>query len=157
RNIVQISARDAAAAQAIAARLKAGEDPVAVAKAYGVQPIAYANAAKAAVADPKVADAALALPDGGVSAPVQTSPAGVAVVQGTAVSPAMTPTLEQMRPTLVTELRNEMAGQLVSNQVGKYDDSHASGGTLAEAAKAAGVTPIQIGPVSQGGRTALNQ
>ncbi len=59
RSFVEIPAKDAGQAAAMAARLGKGEDPSAVAQAYGVKPISYPNAAKTVVADPKVADAAL--------------------------------------------------------------------------------------------------
>jgi peptidyl-prolyl cis-trans isomerase D len=151
RSLVEIPARDAATAQAIAARLNAGERPDAVAKAIGAQPVTYADAAKSAVADPKVADAAFLLAAGQVSGPVQTSLAGLAVIKVTAVTPAKTPSLDEARPQIEAQVRNDLAMQKVYDQEQKYDDAHASGANLTEAAQKAGVTPIQLGPVSAQG------
>lgn len=157
RSLVEIPAHDAATAQAIIAKLRAGQDPAAVGKALGVQPIAYTNTPKSGVADPSVADAAFSLANGAVSAPIRTALAGLAVVKITGVTPAVNPTLDQLRPQLEAELRNEMATEAVYGQVQKYDDSHSSGGTLAESAQASGATPIQEGPVTASGANVQGQ
>lgn len=151
RTLVEIPARDAATAQAIAAKLRAGQAPDAVAKAYGVQPIAYNDAPKSAVADEKVADAAFGLPAGQVSGPIQTSLAGLAVVKVTAVTPGKVATFDEMKPQLMAQAQKDMAVQKVYDQVQKYDDAHGSGETIANAAHTAGATAVQIGPVSAQG------
>jgi peptidyl-prolyl cis-trans isomerase D len=151
RSLAQIPARDAATAQAIVAKLKSGQAPDAVARAFGVQPITYSNTPKANVADAKVADAAFALPPGQPSGPVQTTLAGQAVILVTSVTPAKVPSFAEVRPQLETEARNDMATQKVYDAVKKYDDAHSGGANLADAARAAGATPIQLGPVAANG------
>jgi peptidyl-prolyl cis-trans isomerase D len=151
RSLAQIPARDAATAQAIAAKLKAGQAPDAVAKAFGVQPISYADTPKSAVADEKVADAAFQMQAGQVSGPIQTSLAGLAVVKVISITPGKTATFAEMRPELLASAQHDLATQKVFDQVQKYDDAHAGGSNLADSAKAAGGVTVQLGPVSAQG------
>ncbi|MDR3512141.1 MAG: SurA N-terminal domain-containing protein [Caulobacteraceae bacterium] len=151
RSLVEIPAKDAATAQAIAARLQAGQAADVVAKAYGVQPIAYTDAPKSAVADPKVADVAFGLQNGQVSGAVQTGLAGLAVVKVTAVTPAKAASFDELKPQLEAQARSDMATQKIYDQVQKYDDAHSTGATLADAARAAGAAPVQLGPISAQG------
>lgn len=154
RSLAQIPARDAATAQAIAAKLKAGQGPDAVAKSFGVQAITYTDTPKTAVADAKVADAAFQLANGQVSGPIQTSLAGLAVIEVTSITPGKTATFADMKPQLMATAQLDMATQKVFDQVQKFDDAHAGGANLADAAKASGGAVVQLGPVSaQGGDT----
>ena len=91
RSLVEVPVRDAATAATVAKRISAGEAPDAVAKSLNVQPIAYADAIKTAVADPKVAEAAFGLKAGQTSGPIQSDLSGYAVVKVTADHPGKTP------------------------------------------------------------------
>ena len=157
RSLVEIPARDAAAAQAIAAKLQAGQAPDAVAKAYGVQAITYTDSPKSAVADPKVADAAFHLVPGQVSGPVQTGLAGLAVVKVTGLTPAKAVSFDVVKPQIEAQARADMATQKIYDQVQKYDDAHSTGGTLVDAARTAGGAAVQIGPVSADGADTKGQ
>jgi peptidyl-prolyl cis-trans isomerase D len=150
RSLVQIPAKDAAAAAQIVERLKRGEQPQAIAKSLGVDAITYADKPKAAIPDRKVADAAFALPAGQVSGPIQGD-LGLAVVKVTGVTPGHTPTLEELRPQLEAELRKDAAGEKVYELSQAYDDAHAKGASLAEAAKKAGVPAVTLPPLSREG------
>jgi len=150
RSLVEVPAKDAASAQAIVAKLKAGVAPDVAAKSIGVQPIVYTEAPKAAIADPKVADAAFSLAAGQISGPIQGG-LGYAVIKLSSITPAKTATLEQVRPDLEAQVRSDSAAQKVYDQVQKYDDSHSGGASMADAAKAAGGTPIAVGPVTAQG------
>jgi peptidyl-prolyl cis-trans isomerase D len=151
RSLVQIPAKDAATAAAIAAKLQAGQAADAVARGFGVQPVSYTDTPKSAVADPKVADAAFSLAPGQVSGPVQTMLGGLAVVKVTSLTPAKLATLDQVRPQIVAEAQTEMARQKVYAQVQAYENAHNGGSNLAESAAKAGVAAQQIGPVSAEG------
>lgn len=156
RSLVQIPVKDAAAGQAVAARLNKGEDPAAVAKSLGVEAISYVDKPRSAVADPRVGQAAFALPAGTVSAPIQGS-VGYAVVKVTKVTPGRTVTLEEIRPQLEAELRKDAAAEKVYELTQAYEEAHSSGASLTEAAKKAGVPVFTIGPVTAQGATAQNQ
>jgi peptidyl-prolyl cis-trans isomerase D len=150
RSLVQIPAKDAAAATQIAARLGKGESPEAIAKTFGVDAIVYADKPKAAIADRLVADAAFALPVGQVSGPIKGD-LGLAVVKVTKATPGHTATLEELRPQLEAEMRKEAAGEKVYALSQAYDDAHAKGASLAEAAQKAGVPLITLPPISKQG------
>ena len=149
RSLVQIPAKDAAAAQAVAARMAKGEDPGAIAKSLGVDAITYADKPRTAIADPKVGQAAFALPVGQVS-PVKGD-LGFAVIRVSKVTPGQAVTLEQIRPQLEAELRKDAAAEKVYEMTQAYDDAHSGGANLAESAKKANVPTFTIGPVSAQG------
>jgi peptidyl-prolyl cis-trans isomerase D len=151
RTLVEFPARDAGQAQAIAAKLQNGASPDDVAKAFSVRPVAYTDAPKSAVADPKVADAAFQLAPGQVSGPVQTALAGLAVIKVTGVTPAKAASFADAKPQIEAQARDDLAKRKIYESVQKYDDAHSTGATLAEAAKAAGASTAQFGPVSAQG------
>jgi peptidyl-prolyl cis-trans isomerase D len=155
RTVIQIPAKDQAAATQIAARLAKGEDPAAVAKAMGVEPIAYDNKPQSAIADRKVAAAAFAMP-AGQTAPVQGD-LGMAVVKVVAVTPGKAVTLDQVRPALEAEIRKDAAAEKVYALTQAYDDAHQGGAGLAAAAQKAGVPSVTIGPLTQQGRDMQGQ
>jgi peptidyl-prolyl cis-trans isomerase D len=156
RSFVEIPAKDAGQAAAMAARLGKGEDPSSVARAYGVKPISYPNAAKTAVADPRVADAAFALQPGQVSGPVQ-GVIGYSVVKLASITPGKPATLDDVRPQIEAKVKEQEAKDKVYDQVQKYDDVHTGGAPMAQAAKAAGVEIYPIGPISADGKLATGQ
>ena len=154
RSLLQISVKDAAQAADVAAKLKAGQDPAAVAKAAGLQPpLIYTDSAKAQVADSKVGDAAFALADGGVSGPIQGS-LGWAVVKVTGVTPGKTISLDEARGQIESEIKTEAAATKAYDLVQKYQAAHDKGANLAESAKAAGVMPQTLVPVTAQGMDA---
>lgn len=156
RSLVQVPAKDAATAQTIAQRLGKGEDPAAVAKSLGVEPVVYTDKPKSAVADRKVAEAAFQLAQGQVSAPIQGD-LGLAVVKVTKVTPGRAPTLEEARPVIEAELRQEAAAKAVYEKSEVYEEAHTGGATLAEAARKAGVPAQTLPPVSKQGADQQNQ
>jgi peptidyl-prolyl cis-trans isomerase D len=151
RSLVVVPAKDLATAQAVAAKLKAGQSPADAAKAIGVQPIVYTETPKAGVSDPKVADVAFSMTAGQVSGPIQGS-LGFAVVKLASVTPAKPATLDQVKADLDAQVRSDEAAAKVYDQVQKYDDAHTGGAPMADAAKAAGATLVQLGPVTAQGQ-----
>jgi len=150
RTLVQISVKTPQAAADVSAKLMKGADPATVAKAAGVEPLIYTNTAKSAVVDPKVADAAFALPEGAVSAPIQGQ-LGWAVVKVSKITPGHTVTFDDAKPQLEQEVKTDAAADKANSMAQVFEDAHEKGATLIEAAKKAGVTPIQVGPVSSQG------
>jgi peptidyl-prolyl cis-trans isomerase D len=152
RTVVQIPAKDQATAAQISARLAKGEAPDAVAKSLGVSAITYPDKPQSAIPDRKVAAAAFQMAQGQAQA-VQGD-LGLAVVRIDAVTPGHQVTLEEIRPALEAEVRKDAAARKVDEQSQAYDDAHAKGATLAEAAQKAGVAVVTIPPVAKQG---LNQ
>ena len=151
RTLVQIPAKSAAEAAAIAAKLSAGADPTAVAKAAGEEPLTYTDQPKGGVADPKVADAAFALADGKSSGPIQGQ-LGLAVVKILKVTPGHQVTLDEVRSKIEAEIKGENAANKAYDLSQKYEDAHDKGAGIIDAAKAAGVTPVSAGPVTAQGQ-----
>lgn len=151
RTLVQIPARNQAMAQQITQRLRAGEDPAAVAEDLGVEPVRYDNRPRTAIADRQVAQAAFALREGQVSDPIEGG-LGLAVVKVLSVTPGREPTLEDVRPLLENEIRRDAAAEKVYERTQAYEEAHLGGATLAEAAEAADATVITLPAVSQEGR-----
>jgi len=151
RSFVQISVRNPAEAQQVAARLNRGEDPQAVARAMRLQAIPYTDAVKGAVIDQRVADAAFSLQQGQASGPVQGA-LGLAVVKVTKVTPGTAVTLEQARPEIVKQLQAAAAQEKVYADAAKYDDLRDKGSNLHQAAQAIGTKVYAIGPITKDGR-----
>ncbi len=152
RSLVQISAKDAAQASDISAKLKAGQDPAAVAKAAGLQaPLTYTDVPKSGVADSKVGDAAFAqAAAGAVTNPIQGN-LGWAVIKVTSVTPAKTVTFEEAKGKIEDEVRTEAAATKAYDLVQKYEAAHDKGSTLPEASKVAAVTPQTFAPATAQG------
>jgi len=151
RTLIQIPAPNQAAAAQAAQRLRAGEDPAAVARSLGRNAVPYDNAPLSAVADRRVGEAAFRLQPGQVSDPVQGD-LGWSVVKVLAVTPGSQPTLEQVRPALEAELRADAAETRLSTLVDQYERAREEGATLPEAARRAGVPALSLAPVTQDGR-----
>jgi peptidyl-prolyl cis-trans isomerase D len=149
RTIDQIPAKDQAQAAQIAARLGKGESPQAVAKSFGVEAISYADKPQSAIPDHKLAAAAFQMKQGQTQA-VQGD-LGLQVVRVDAITPGHTVTLEEIKPALENEIRHDAALTKIDQMTQVYDDAHAKGATLIEAAKKAGVTPVTIPPIAKQG------
>lgn len=149
RTVVQIPAKDAAAAAQITARLAKGEAPAAIARSLGVDAITYPQKPQSAIPDRKVAAAAFQMKQGQVQT-VQGD-LGQAVVRVDQVVPGHEVTLAEIRPALEAEVRKDAATAKVDALSQTYDDAHAKGATLAEAAQKAGVPVISIPPVAKQG------
>lgn len=143
RSFVQVPVRDAAAGAQAVARLKAGEDPNAVAKALGVQTVAYTDAPKTAISDRKIADAAFGAPVAGVIGPVQGS-VGLQVIKILKINPGHQATLEEARAKIEAQVKKDAATEKVYEQVQKYEDARTGGASLAEASAKVGLTPVQV-------------
>lgn len=156
RTLVQIAVKDAAAAADLSAKLKAGADPQAAARAAGAQALPYAQSPRTAIPDRKVADAAFGLKAGEVSGPIQGD-LGWAVVKVLAVTPGHAATLEEARPKIEAEVKKEAAEKAVYGQVQKYEDARSKGQPLAAAAQAVGVALVPVGPITAQGEDAKKQ
>lgn len=156
RSLVQIPVKDAAGAQAVAARLAKGEDPAAVAKSVGVEAVSYVDKPQSAIADKRVGAAAFGLQAGQVSSAIQGD-LGMAVVKVTKVTPGQAVTLEQVRPQIEAEVRKDAAAEKVYALTQAYEAARDEGASLADAAKKAGVPAVTVGPVTQSGQAQNGQ
>ena len=155
RTVVQIAAKDPAAALKIAQGLAKGADPELVAKSVGVSAITFANKPQTAIPDRKVAAAAFATPSGQVA--TVRGDLGPAVIKVMSVTPGRAVTLEEVRPVLEAEIRKDQASEKVYALTQAYDDAHQGGANLQAAAAKAGVPTMSMGPFAQNGRDMQGQ
>ena len=155
RTVVQIPAKDQAAAAKIAAALAQGQAASAVAKAAGVDAITYADKPKSAIPDGKVAAAAFTMASGQVAA--VSGDLGPQVIKVVSITPGHAVTLEEIRPQLEAEIRKDAAAEKVYAQTQAYDDAHQGGANIVQAAQKAGVAAQTIGPLAKTGQDTRGQ
>ena len=156
RSLVELPVRDAAQGATVAARLSKGEDPLAVAKALGLQPVSYADQPKTAVADKKIADIAFAMTPGQVQGPVQGD-LGLAVVKLAKITPGHAATLDEARAKIEAQVRSDQAQVQTGKAVQKYEDARSGGSNLADAGKAAGAVVTTLPPITAQATTLQRQ
>lgn len=152
RTFVTLTAPTRAAAERIAAALRAGQAPDAVGQANNLQPARYEDTPRSAVSDPAVAAAVFGLTEGQVSDPVQGR-VGFVVARVTSVTPGQAVTLPEVRDQVVQELRQEDARAAVFERVEAYDKARQEGKSLEAAVAEVGARTLQIPLVTREGRS----
>ena len=135
RHILQIDFPNAEAASAAAERIAKGTSFAEIAKELGKseKDIDLGIVPKSAMIDRPVADAAFALKEGEVSAPVQGR-FGTVLVQALKIEPEQVRPLEQVAGELKQELATARAKSEIFDVYNKIEDARAEGKPLAEAA-----------------------
>jgi peptidyl-prolyl cis-trans isomerase D len=152
RTVVEVAVKDMASGARVAQALRAGGNPVAIAKANGGQATTFTATAKSAIADRKLADVAFNLKDNEVAGPIQGD-LSLAVIKVIDIIPAKTATLADSRAKIETEVKQQDAKQKVYDIVQKYEDAHSGGAPLAAAAKSAGAEVVTLPPIRAEGAT----
>lgn len=156
RVVIQIPVRSAADGAQAAQRLSKGEDPAAIAKSFGAEPVIYQDKPKSAIPDSKIAAAAFGMKEGQVSGPVQGE-LGLAALKVSKITPAHTATLEAARSKIEADLRLKAAQNKAYELSQKFDDARQAGASVADAARKAGVDVTSVGPFSADGRNGQGQ
>jgi peptidyl-prolyl cis-trans isomerase D len=154
RSFVEIPLNDPKQAPAVVAALSRGDDPAAVAKSVGVDPVTYADQPQSAVADVKAGAAAFAMKEGAVGGPVQGDFKTV-VLKVIKVTPAQAPDLAAARAQIEADLRQSEALDKVYDLSQKFDDARQGGASIADAAAKLGLTVVHVGPVPADGKDPL--
>lgn len=152
RTVVEVTVKDMATGNRVAQELKAGGNPVTIAKAAGGQATTFPASAKSAIADRKIADAAFGLKVNEVAGPIQGD-LSLAVIKVIDITPPKVATLADSRAKIETEVKQQDAKQKVYDIVQKYEDAHSGGAPLADAAKTAGAEVVVLPPIVAGGAT----
>ena len=155
RHVLQIDFPDAEAARAAADRVAKGATFVDIAKELGKteKDIDLGTVAKAGMIDKSVAEAAFALKEGEVSAPVQGR-FGTVLVQVVKIEPETVRTLEEVAGALKQELATARAKAEISDLYNKIEDALLEGKTLAEAAEKLKIPMRTIEAIDRSGRDA---
>ena len=151
RSFVTLTAPNRAAADSIAAALRAGQSPADVARANSIQPAEYNDTPRSALGDPAVAAAVFGLAANQVSAPVQAG-VGFVVAKVSSIQPGRSATLADVRDQVIAELRAEDARAAVYRRVEAYEKARQDGKTLDVAVREVGARVIQIPPIRQDGK-----
>src|SRR6266481_96077 len=146
RHILQIDFPNAEAASAAAERIAKGASFTEIAKELGTVP-------KSAVIDRAAADAAFALKEGELSAPVQGR-FGTVLVQVLKIEPEQVRSLEQVAGELKQELAAARAKSEIFDLYNKIEDARAEGKSLAEAAANLELEARTVEAVDRSGRDA---
>ena len=155
RHVLQIDFPDAEAARAAADRVAKGATFVDIAKELGKteKDIDLGTVAKAGMIDKSVAEAAFALKEGEVSAPIQGR-FGTVLVQVVKIEPETVRTLEEVAGALKQELATARAKAEISDLYNKIEDALLEGKTLAEAAEKLRIPMRAIEAIDRSGRDA---
>jgi peptidyl-prolyl cis-trans isomerase D len=153
RHILQVDFPDAEAAQAAADRIAKGAKLDEIAKELGKteKDIDLGTVAKAAVIDRAAGDAAFALKEGEVSAPVKGR-FGTVLVQVLKIEPEQVRPFEQVAGELKQELATARAKTEIFDVFNKIEDARAEGKPLAEAAESLKLPMRTVEAIDRSGR-----
>jgi peptidyl-prolyl cis-trans isomerase D len=153
RHVEQIVFSNMADAQAGADRLKDGTTFTALAAERGIKEldIDLGTVTKMGMVDPAVAEAAFALKEGEVSAPV-AGQFGAVIVTVLKIVPEVTKTLAEVTPQLRNDIALERAKTQVQDTHDKIEDDRAGGSSLEEAAAKLKLPVTTYAAVDRSGR-----
>jgi peptidyl-prolyl cis-trans isomerase D len=156
RTFTTLSAPTRAAADRIAAALRAGQTPAAVGEANDLQPANYEETPRSAIGDPAVAAAVFGLGADEVSAPVQAR-VGFVVAKVTGIQPGREVTLEDARDEIVAELRDQEARGAIARRVEAFEAARRAGKSVDDAVREVGATAVPVPAVSREGKNREGQ
>ena len=151
RTFTTLSAPTRAAADRIAAALRAGQTPAAVGEANDLQPANYVETPRSAIGDPAVAAAVFGLGVDEVSAPVQAR-VGFVVARVTGIQPGREVSLEDARDEIVAELRDQEARGAIARRVEAFEAARRGGKSVDEAVREVGAIAVPVPAVSREGK-----
>lgn len=151
RTVQQIGFPSLEEAQAAKAKIDAGESFEAVAASRNVSEanLTLGTFTREGLFDPAVREAAFALPQGAVSAPVQGG-FGVVLLRISAIEPERLKTFEEVADEVRRDVATSRAAAQVAELHDKIEDQRASAKPLPEIAKEFGLTLRSFGPASAG-------
>jgi peptidyl-prolyl cis-trans isomerase D len=139
-------------AQAAAARIGENLSFEALAKERGMEAkdIDIGLLTKSSIIDRAIADAAFALPEGAVSAPIKGT-FGTVLIKAVKIEPEQAKKFEEVSPEIKQTLANERARRELSARHDKVEDERGGGLRLAEIAPKLGLTALTIPAVDRSG------
>lgn len=151
RTFVTLTAPNQAAADRIAAALRAGQSAAEVARANSIQPAEYVDTPRSALGDQAVAAAVFGLAANQVSDPIRAG-VGFVVAKVSAIQPGRPAALADVRAQVIQELRAEDARAAVYRRVESYEKARSEGKTLDVAVREVGARIIQIPAIREDGK-----
>ena len=153
RRVEQMVFPTMAEAEAAAARLKDGLSFAALAAERNLKDsdIDLGTVPKSEIVDPAVADAAFALKEGEVSAPV-AGRFGAVLVTVTKIEPEEAKSLAELAPQIRKDIATERGKAEVASLHDKIEDARAGGSTLQEAAEKVKLPVVTYDAIDRSGR-----
>ncbi len=153
RTIIQVSFPDVAKAEAAKARIDKGEDILTIAKEMGMKEadITFTDWTKDKFLDPAIGNAAFALAQGQVSAPVKGT-LNTALLKAVAVSPEKQAKLEEVKDKVRVTVQLEKARDEIQAVFDSVEDARAQQTKFEDIASRAGIPILVIPAISQDGR-----
>ena len=152
RDILQLSFPDVAAAEKAKARIEAGEDIVKVAAELGQKEkdITFSGKLIGDFLDEKIGEAAFALKEGALSAPVVGN-LNTALLKAVKVVPAKQPTLEDLKTVLKERLQLEKAREEIQSVYEAVEEERSQQTKFEEIATKTGLPLIVVPAISSAG------
>ena len=153
RQIQQIVFPDQASAAAASAKLAGGEsfDALVAERKLTPKDIDLGMVTKTDLVDKAIADAAFALPSGGISKPVKAQ-FGWAILRVETIIPQIVEPLALVKPSILKELALARANQDISKIHDRIEDQRADGKSVADAARGVGLEAHTIDAIDAQGR-----
>jgi peptidyl-prolyl cis-trans isomerase D len=153
REVEQIAFPSKEAADAAAMKIKTAADFTALARERGLKDADLKLGTVAAAGlDPKLSAPVFAVPEGGVTAPVQ-GPFGWVILRAAKVIPGEMKTFDQVKDEIKANLVKARAGAKLTDIANKFEDERGGGGTMAEAAMKQGLTVHHVAAADRMGLT----
>jgi len=153
RDVEQIVFPDKASADAAAARIKAPEDFVTVARERGLSAEDMKlGTFTASAMDPRLSEAAFKLAEGASTPPVQ-GPFGWVILRAARVTPGQAKTFEEVEGQIRTTLTNQRTQAKMAELANAFEDDRSAGDTIAEAAMKHGLIVRQVVAADRNGMT----
>src|ERR1700680_1119823 len=153
REVQQITFPSKEAADAAAAKIKTAADFTQVARERGLkdEDLKLGTFAPNGL-DPKLSAAVFAVPEGGVTPPVQ-GPFGWVILRAAKIIPGENKSFDQVKDQIKADLVKARAGAKVTDIANAFEDARGSGTPLAEAAMKQGLMVHHIAAIDHQGMT----
>jgi peptidyl-prolyl cis-trans isomerase D len=153
RQVEQIAFPNKEAADAAAAKIKTAAEFTAAARERGLKDEDLKlGTFPASGLDPKLSAAVFAVPEGGVTAPVQ-GPFGWVILRNAKIIPGESKTFDQVRDAIKADLVKARAGAKLTDIANMFEDARGGGTPMAEAAMKQGLMVRHIAAVDRQGMT----
>jgi peptidyl-prolyl cis-trans isomerase D len=150
RTVDQVLVADEAAARKIESSLAQGQSLEEAAAAAGAEVLTLNSLTREDLL-PELTEPVFSLQQGGISAPVQ-SPLGWHVVRVSGIEPGSTQVFEQVRDTVLADVKRDRAMDTVFESANKVEDALAGGASIEDVAQRFGLRLIEVPAIDANGR-----
>ena len=150
RTVDQVLVADEAAARKIESSVAQGQSLEEAASAAGAEVLTLNSLAREDLL-PELTEPVFSLQQGGISAPVQ-SPLGWHVVRVSGIEAGSTQIFEQVRDTVLADVKRDRAMDTVFESANKVEDALAGGATIEDVAQRFGLRLIEVPAIDANGR-----